>query len=167
METFVEKFGINWKLLIAQLINFAVIFLILRAFVYKPVLNLLDKRRKKIEDGLAFAEKAKTELSSIETLKADEMQKAQKKGMEMVKEAEGTATKVRDEIVKSGESEKEKIMATGKALIAEHKMRMEKGVYEQAVTLVEMSLSKVLGKTKFDREEQALIEQTIKEIKVS
>ena len=73
MQTFVEKFGIDWKLMIAQLINFAIVFFILRAFVYKPVLKLLDKRRQKIEDGLAFAEKSKAELASIEELKAAEM----------------------------------------------------------------------------------------------
>lgn len=166
MEQFVHQFGIDWKLLIAQLINFAIIFFVLRAFVYKPILKVLDKRRAKIEEGLAFAEKSKHELSSIEQLKAEEMTKAQKKGMEMVKEAEAAATKVREDIVRSGEAEKEKLMTTGKALIAEQKVRMEKGVYEQAVALVELSLGKVLGKAKFEREEQQLIEQTIKEIKV-
>lgn len=166
METFVEKFGINWKLMIAQLVNFGVIFFVLRAFVYKPVLKLLDERKKKIEDGLSFAEKAKSELSSIETLKADEMKKAQKQGIEIVKTAELSAVKVRDEIVAGGELEKQKLIATGKALIAEQKNRMEKGVYEQAVGLVEASLTKVLGKKEFKAEEKELIAETVSSIKV-
>ncbi len=166
METFVQKFGIDWKLMIAQLINFGIIFFVLRAFVYKPVLKLLDKRRVKIEEGLTFAEKAKNELASIETLKSEELNKAQKKGIEMVKEAEVSATRVRDEIVAGGEVERQKLISMGKALLAEQKNRMEKGVYDQAVTLVEAALEKVLGKKEFKNEERDLIAQTVGEIRV-
>lgn len=167
METFVEKFGIDWKLLVAQLINFAIVFVILRAFVYKPVLRLLDKRRAKIEEGLAFAEKAKNELASIETLKEQEMKVAQQKGLAMVKDAEAAAGKVRDTVLADAETEKQKLMASGKAVLAEQKNRMEKGVYEQAVTLVEMTLGKVLAKTQFKAEEREMIAQTIAEIKLT
>ncbi len=166
MQTFIQKFGIDWKLMIAQLINFGIVFFILRAFAYKPILKLLDERKKKIEDGLGFAEKSKSEFASIETLKAEEVTKAQKQGMEIVKSAEVTAGKVRDQIVAGGEEEKSKLIATGKALLAEQKGRMEKGVYEQAVTLVEAALGKVLGKTSFKNEERDLIAQTVSEIKV-
>lgn len=166
MQTFIEKFGIDWKLMLAQLINFAVVFFVLRAFAYKPILKLLDERKKKIEDGLSFAEKAKSELANIEVLKSEEIQKGQKQGMEIVKTAEVSATKVRDEIVAGGEVEKQKLIMTGKALLSEQKVRMEKGVYEQAVSLVETALGKVLGKAEFKNEEKQMIAQTVKEIKV-
>ena len=166
MEIFVEKFGIDWKLMIAQLINFAIIFLVLRAFVYKPILGILDKRRKKIEEGLTFAEKAKNELASIETLKSDELNKARSESLIIVKAAEGAAGKVRDEIVAGGEAEKQKIITSGKALLAEQKARMEKGIYEEAVSLVEVALGKVLGKTEFKSEEKQLIAQAVAEINV-
>lgn len=166
MSTFIEKFGIDWKLMIAQLINFGVVFFVLRAFAYKPILKLLDERKKKIEDGLAFAEKAKSELTNIEVLKADEMKKAQVQSLEIIKAGEASATKVRDEIVAGGEAEKMKLVATGKALISEQKVRMEKGVYEGAVSLVEAALIKVLGKKEFKAEERELIAQTVSEIKV-
>jgi len=166
METFIEKFGIDWRLMAAQLVNFGIVLFVLRAFVYKPILKLLDDRRKKIEDGLNFAEKAKSELASIDTLKSDELVKAQKQGMEIVKGAEVSAGKVRDEIVAGGEVEKQKLVATGKALLAEQKSRMEKSVYEQAVSLVEVALGKVLEKKEFKAEEKDLISRTISEIKV-
>lgn len=166
MEQFASQFGIDWKLMIAQLINFGIIFFVLRAFAYKPILKLLDERRKKIEDGLGFAEKAKSELASIETLKSEEVAKAQKQGFEIVKNAEQSAGKVRDEIIAGGETEKQKLIATGKALLLEQKIRMEKGVHEHAVALVEAAMTKVLGKTQFKSEERELIASTIKEIKV-
>lgn len=167
MEQFVHQFGIDWKMMLAQLINFAVVFFVLKKFAYKPILNLLDARKKKIEDGLAFAEKAKSELASIEVIKTEEITKAKKEGVEIIKASEVSATKVRDEIVAGGEVEKQKLVATGKALIAEQKNRMEKDVYAQAISIVEVALGKVLGKTEFKSEEKQLISQAISEIKVS
>lgn len=166
MEQFVEKFGIDWKLMIAQLINFAIIFVIFKAFVYKPILRLLDERKKKIEDGLSFADKAKAELENIEVLKSDEVKKAQQEGLSIVKAAEQSALKTRDEIVAGGEAEKQKLLATGKALLSEQKSRMEKGVYDQAVALVEVALGKVLGKTEFAKEERTLITETLNQISI-
>jgi F-type H+-transporting ATPase subunit b len=166
MEQFVHQFGIDWKMMLAQLINFAIVFFVLKKFAYKPILNLLDARKKKIEDGLAFAEKAKSELASIEVIKTEEIAKAQKQGVEIVKASEVSATKVRDEIVAGGEVEKQKLVATGKALISEQKSRMEKGVYEQAVSLVEVALGKVLSKKEFKAEDQAIIAQAVAEISV-
>jgi F-type H+-transporting ATPase subunit b len=152
--------------MIAQLINFAIVFFVLKKFAYKPILNLLDARKKKIEDGLAFAQKAKDELASIEVIKGEEIAKAKKEGVEIVKASEVSATKVRDEIVAGGEIEKQKLIATGKALLGEQKVRMEKGVYEHAVSLVEAALGKVLSKKDFNAEERDLISQTVAEIRV-
>lgn len=166
MEKFIHEFGIDWKLMVAQLINFLVLVFILGKFVYKPIIKALDNRRKKIEEGVEFSEKAKSELASVATLKAEEVAKAQKQGMELVKAAEVSAGRVRDEIVAGGEAEKEKLIAAGKALLAEQKNRMEKSVYDQAVSLVEAALSKVLSKKEFKADEKALISETVNQIKV-
>lgn len=166
MEQFVTQFGIDWKLMIAQLINFAIVFFVLKKFAYKPILKMLDDRKQKIEEGLSFAEKAKNELASIETVKKEEALKAQQQGVAIVKEAELAATRVREEIVAGGEVEKQKLLATGKALLSEQKNRMEKSVYDEAVGLIEASLGKILGKKEFKTEEREIIAATISEIRV-
>jgi F-type H+-transporting ATPase subunit b len=58
--------GIDWKLLVAQVVNFAVVLLVLKRFAYQPMLKLLDERTAKIEKGLADAENAGKKLSEIE-----------------------------------------------------------------------------------------------------
>ncbi len=152
--------------MLAQLINFIVLVFLLAKFAYKPILKALDARRKKIEEGVMFSEKAKAELASIEELKANELEGARRKGMDLVKVAETAASTVRSEILVDAEAQKQKLIATGKTLLAEQKNRMEKGVYDQAVALVEDALGKVLGKTQFKAEEQALIQQAVSEIRV-
>ena len=58
--------GINLKLFIAQLINFAVILLVLWRFAYKPLLAIMKERQKKIEDSLDNAKKIETRLGQAE-----------------------------------------------------------------------------------------------------
>jgi len=61
MELF-AKLGIDWRLLIAQLVNFVILFTALTFLLYKPLIAALDKRRAKIAESLANAEKIGDEL---------------------------------------------------------------------------------------------------------
>lgn len=68
MEIF-HAFGIDYRLLIIQAVNFGVLMLVLWAFLYKPLLKLLDERRVKIEKGVHDAELAGIELKEAESKK--------------------------------------------------------------------------------------------------
>ena len=54
-----ETFGWTWQLFLAQVISFTIVALLLRRFAYKPILAVLEERRRKIEEGQLNAEKIK------------------------------------------------------------------------------------------------------------
>ncbi len=166
MEKFIEAFGINWKLLIAQLINFAILVFILGKFVYKPIIKALDNRRKKIEEGVQFSEKAKQELAGVESLKTEELRKAEIKGQSVIKEAEVNAQKIADGVLATAEKDKERILATGKNILLEQKAIMEKSFYQNAAGAVKDALAKVLARGDFSKAEEELISETMKEVKI-
>lgn len=56
-----EKLGIEPSLLLAQIINFSIIVAVLTKFLYKPILGMLAKRKKEIEEGLAITERMRAE----------------------------------------------------------------------------------------------------------
>ncbi len=66
MGELLHKLGVDWRLLIAQLVNFLVLFFLLKKFLYVPVLDLLEKRRVRIADGMRDADAAKERLASVE-----------------------------------------------------------------------------------------------------
>jgi len=82
-----EKLGLNLGFLIVQILNFAIIMVVLIAWVYKPLMNMLQKRREKIEKGLEDAQVAADARANAEkdaeALKAD----AQAKAAQMIREA--------------------------------------------------------------------------------
>jgi len=61
-----ETFGWSWQLFLAQVISFVIVALVLRRFAYKPILAVLEERRRKIEEGQLNAEKIKRELAEAE-----------------------------------------------------------------------------------------------------
>ncbi len=68
MEIF-HAFGIDWRLLLIQAVNFGLLMLILWRFLYRPLLKLLDDRREKVERGVHDADKAHKQLLEAESEK--------------------------------------------------------------------------------------------------
>ena len=61
-----SELGIEWRMLLAQLINFSIVFFLLWRFAYRPVFAMLEARRLKIAEGMANAEKIKAQLAKTE-----------------------------------------------------------------------------------------------------
>ncbi|MCK9345203.1 MAG: F0F1 ATP synthase subunit B [Candidatus Pacebacteria bacterium] len=80
MEQIVSVFGINWKLLLIQGVNFGLLLAILYKFLYKPVLHMVDTRRLKIERAIHDADEAERQLGEAEAEKARILREATEKG---------------------------------------------------------------------------------------
>jgi len=62
MEQIISVFGIDWRLLLIQAVNFGIVLFVLHRFFYKPVLKMIDERKVKIEQGVKDAEEAGQKL---------------------------------------------------------------------------------------------------------
>ena len=160
-----HNLGIDWKLLIAQVINFAILFLILRKFVYKPILGILHKRREDVEKGIEFAKNAEENLRNADSLKNETIKVAKEKALGIVTEAESTANLRRGDILKEAEIKRDSVIAEARGIIDEHKNKMLEGVYTSAESLVKSGLEKVLGRMPASERDGQLIKDALKELK--
>lgn len=92
-----DELGINLPLLIAQIINFFVVLLVLRLFVYRPVLNMLDRRAQRVREGLEAAEQSKERASEAEQEVAKQLQEARRQGQALLAQAQESANRVQEE----------------------------------------------------------------------
>ena len=83
--------------LIAQLVVFLILAWFTMKFVWPPIMKALDERAAKIADGLAAADKAKSDLSLAEKRATDELRKARESSNELRVGAERQATTIVDE----------------------------------------------------------------------
>lgn len=64
MEKIIAVFGIDWKLLLIQAVNFGIVLFVLHRYLYKPVLKLIADRQEKIAKGVKDAEEAHLKLEN-------------------------------------------------------------------------------------------------------
>src|ERR1044071_3328471 len=92
-----HQFGVDWPHFIAQVISFGVVAFLLQKFAYKPVITMLEERRKRIEESLANAEKIKAELQRTEAQRQEVLTQANAQANRFIEEARAAAAKVREQ----------------------------------------------------------------------
>ncbi|PYL63033.1 MAG: ATP synthase F0 subunit B, partial [Verrucomicrobia bacterium] len=86
-----ETFGWDPWLFLSQVISFVIVALLLRRFAYKPILAVLEERRRRIEEGQLNAEKIKKELAEAEKRYQEILAKANADAQKMIDEARESA----------------------------------------------------------------------------
>lgn len=87
MQEITSVFGINGKLLFIQAINFALLITVLWYFLYRPVMDMIQKRQETITKGVKDAEKAALELKRVEAEKSGLIEEARLESDSIVKDA--------------------------------------------------------------------------------
>jgi len=137
MEPLLAVFGVNWKLLLAQGINFALLLAILSYFLYKPVLRMIDERREKIAEGVRTAERAARSLAEAQKKGDGIVGDASREAEALVKTARARAEEKGAEIVKSAEARAEGVL-TDAATRAEEAKRQAMKESEKEITRAAM-----------------------------
>ncbi len=88
MEEIIHAFGIDWRLIVIQMFNFAILLGVLWYFLYTPVLKILNEREAKIRKGVEDAEAAGEALKRAEGERATVLGAAEVAAMGVVKNAE-------------------------------------------------------------------------------
>lgn len=94
-----EALGINLNFLIAQIVNFFLLMFVLRTFLYRPMLNMLETRREKIRESLSAAEKARAEAANRSRENEEIIAQARRQAQDIIRQAEDRAKQREQQIV--------------------------------------------------------------------
>lgn len=157
------KLGIDWKLLIAQAVNFAVLLWVLRRYAYKPILRALEARTKKIEQGLKDAALSQEKLQASLEEEKKVMAAAREEARDILVAAE-TSAKERDARMLQETKEKiDKMITDAEAHLAEEKSRLIREAKSELSAVVISATERVLGKTVDAKVDTALVEAALKQ----
>jgi len=92
-----SELGFNIPVLAAQLINFFLLLVVLRIFLYRPILDLLDRRSQRIREGLEAAEQSKEQAAQAEQEVARQIEEARRQGQALIAQAQETSTRIQEE----------------------------------------------------------------------
>ena len=160
---FLDGFGINFKILLAQIVNFTILLLILSKFAYKPILNMLDKRRETIKESLKKAESIEKEKSALEIEKAEILVKAREEAMKIVKEARLEIAKLKEEGTEKTKIEVQKMIKRAKETIEKDRIKMVDEVKKEVADIAILIASQVIQKNLDEQIDETLIDSAIEE----
>ncbi len=156
-----SKLGINWKLLIAQLVNFAILFYILKRFAYQPIIKILNERTKKIEKGLKDTEEAKRRLQEIAEQEREILNRARAEAQKIIVKAEEVGQENKENLVNQARLQAERIIAEAKAEIELEKAKMLREVKAEVAQLVISATEKVLGEKIDEKKDREIINKSL------
>ncbi len=155
MEELIKIFHIDWKLLIAQLVNFGIVLFVIWRFALKPLFKVLEKRSQEISQGLSDAKKMEENLRQSESEREKKILAAKKEAQEIVEQARARGLVSGQEIVEQAKGEVQEIIASAKSQIAEEKNKMLHEAKAEVSALVVASAAKLieeLADQKLDKE---------------
>lgn len=141
-----DKFGVDARFLIAQIINFVIVAFLLYKFAFKPVLQTIEERQKKISDGLQYSEEMKAKLADTEKQHAATLQKAQQEAQSIVANARDNAKAFLDKQTQEASAKTEDMISKAKQAIELERKKMLIEVRQEVTRLVVETTSKVLSK---------------------
>lgn len=160
-----EALGINLGYLLVQITNFAILFIILRAWVFKPVIGLLERRQETIAQGEEDARVAAKARENAEQEAEEIIAKAQQEASKLVREATDRGEEVRREIKESAEQEAAEIRANAQEQAQQAKDQALSDLRGQVASLAIAAAQKVIGEALDEKRQRTLIEQFFSGVK--
>lgn len=157
----ISKLGIDVKLILAQVVNFLILLFVLKKLVYKPLLDLFDKRKKMIEKSVEDTRKIEEKLLAIEKDKENVLADASKKAVEIMETAKKDAAGEREKTLEAAKKEISGLAERYRAQLKADEARMLKDIKKEVAALIVQSCEKILRK-EYDKSDQARIEEAIK-----
>jgi F-type H+-transporting ATPase subunit b len=160
----VDTFGWNWKLFLSQVISFCIIAFLLRRFAYKPILAVLEERRRKIEEGQLNAEKIRKQLADAEKRYQEIVSKGNADAQKMIDEARQSAAHLSERKQQEAVAAAEQIVAKAKEAAAlEHERQMQ-ALKRELGRLVVDTTAKVTGKVLNADDQKRLQEEAARQV---
>ncbi len=165
MSGLLFNLGIDWRLLIAQAINFAILMWLLNRYAYKPILAVLEKRRSDIKKNADLTDETEKKLKEISILKDEILSKARKDSETIIQEAETSAERVRQEKIKDAESEALHIVTSANARVDDDREKLRLELKEEVADLVITAVEKTVGDVIGKKEQEKMADEAVSFIK--
>lgn len=159
----IDELGISVPTLIAQIINFGILFLLLYLVAYRPIMRMFDERSKKIKDSVDQAEYIKEQVARTEEEAEQRIEAATKEGQEMVARAVKTGEEVRQKAEVGAKAEAEVLIQRARTEIQRERDEAIDDVRKAFADLTVQAAEKVIDRSLDKEAHREIIEKVLEE----
>lgn len=149
-----SSLGINGPFLIAQIFNFFILLILLRRFLFKPMVNMLETRKQRIADGLQAAEMARREAEAERAQLQSQLDAERREALDRIAAASKRGETLAAEIEGSARQDAQKIMDDARSEAVRERDRIIAEAQDQIAELAMLAAEKVLGRELSSRDSQ-------------
>ncbi|MFA6000027.1 MAG: F0F1 ATP synthase subunit B [Candidatus Paceibacterota bacterium] len=160
MESIISTFHIDWKIIIAQAVNFAIVFGVLYFYALKPLGKLMDERSEKIARGITDAKMNAETLMKTKEAHEETLVKARAEAQVIFQTAKKEAEVKKAEMLEKTKAEVAVLIDSGKKTLEAEKNKMVEEARGEIVALAMAATEKLLN-TKIDKD---FNNKTVKEL---
>jgi len=154
-----EALGLNTGFLLSQIINFLLLFILLRMVLYKPILKMLDERRQRIAQSLEDADKAAEARQKAEEEYRGQMEKVAQERERLRAEMTADVARERERLLAQARTDAEAALANARTQVDLEREQMLKELRGQVVTLAIAAANKVIGEALDEQRQRRLVQE--------
>jgi F-type H+-transporting ATPase subunit b len=159
-----NTFGVDWPHLAAQVISFAIVCVLLHRFAYRPILRMLEERRRQIADGLPERETIRFELAQTEARRQEILMQADARATQVIEEAHAAAARVSESETQKAIAAAEQIIVKSRDAASREHAHMLSELKKQVGLLVVQATTRVTGKILTSDDQRRMAEETVKHL---
>lgn len=156
-----ETFGLHPSLFISQLVSFFIVCFVLKKYAYGPVMEMLDQRRTRIEDGEAKLVEIEQQLADSEKEKAALIEKANADAKRLITEAKESATALSEQKAQEASTQASAIISKAQEAAKAERATMATELKQEFGRLVVATTSQVTGKTLDDSDQKRINDEAV------
>lgn len=165
LGTTLSEFGVTWTKLGIQLLVFIILFAILWKYAFKPIQQVLDERKKRIEDSIANAERMKKELQEAEEQRNARMKETNAEISRILEEARASADALGSKKIQEAMAQAEAVLKKAETAAERERQQMMNELKSEMGRLVVDTTAKVVGKTLTDEDRRRLQEEALGQLR--
>jgi F-type H+-transporting ATPase subunit b len=155
--------GINLPLLVVFIINFIVLFVLLRIFLYKPVLKMLDERAKRTKEGMELAEATKKEYEQARVEVQKQIEKGRQEAQAIIAQTMQVGERLKEESRQEATKQAQVIVDRTRAELEAERDKIVGDLRREFVNISISAAEKVIKETLDKEKHRKLIEETLQE----
>ena len=155
----------HWNFIWAA-VNFILLFILLKIFLFKPANKIMDERTRTIQDDLDAAKKSKEEAEALKKEYEDNISDAKQKAQEIIMKAHEDAESEKSAILKKSQEEADQLISDANKTIENERKRVLAQAQTQIADLAIEAASKIIGENLDDEKNRRLVDKFLSDEEV-
>ena len=155
--------GINARDFIWQTINFIVLIALLSYFLYRPIVNMLDERARRIQESLDAAERARADVAQADREREELLASTRREIQEMMTTAQQVAERIQADARTTAQQEAHRIVETARQEAEAERAQAMAELRREVASLAVMAAERVINRSLDDQAHRQLVEQFLDE----